>query len=376
MTTAISKQGIGIWFLALGTCFLFLNPLNLNHEVFPYFLVALIFLKIDLKVIIIGLVIMAVSVVWLLKDSTARSMIDAANLVSMLIGASMFDRLKPPGKLLVVNIFYVFLVSNFVICFLQFISVDFQVFTDSFFSSDYRPSALQTVRARNGGVTGLGPEPAYTSVLVVGLGMIVSAYKTNKVRVVLIVFGSLLLLKSVSGYLYGFIYLSFFLSRNNRLFLPLLFKLWYVVIPAIGLFVYIINAHFDWSGFDRMFGRLIQFIVLFVESGSLLQAESQFGSDRLVGIYLSFYKLILSEYGTGFSPAAALNFLFGTPLISILIAAILISKKGRVISYLIALVFVFIAGPKLFWPIFYFGLFGSERVRHNWKRKFINGNNL
>jgi hypothetical protein len=316
--------------------------------------------------------------VWMIKDPMARSMIDAANVVSMLIGGSMFDRLKPPKKLLVVNIFYIFIISNFAICVLQFISADFQVFTSSFFTADYRPSVLDTVRTRNGGVTGLGPEPAYCAVLVIGLGLIVSAYKPEKFSVVLIVIGTLLLLRSVSGFMYGFIYLLFFVSQQNRQFITQFFKLLYVAIPTMGLYFYFNIEQAEWARFSEIGGRLIQFFVLLGESGSFLQAEAQFGSDRLVGIYLSFSKIIISEYGTGYSPAAALNFLFGTSLISIFVAAILILIPGRGISYLLVLVFVFISGPKLMWPIFYFGLFGTEKInieKKYWKLKFANGGN-
>ena len=267
-----------------------------------------------------------------------------------------------------------FIAVNLTICILQFISADFQVFTSSFFTSDYRPGVLDSVRARNGGVTGLGPEPAYVAVLVVGLGFIISAYKPEKIGVVLIVIATLLFLRSVSGYMYGLIYFLFFVTRQNGQFISQFYNFLYLAIPTMGLYFYFTVGQAEWDRFDGVARRLIQFFVLLAESGSLLQAEDQFGSNRLVGIYSSFSKIFFFQYSTGFSPAAALNFLFGTPLISVAIALVLISKAGRGFSYILALSLVFISGPKLIWPVFYFGLFGTKKinaVRKNWKGSVI-----
>ena len=362
LTTAISKQRSGIVLLSLGTCFLYLNPLNLNNEVFPYFLLALFFLKIDLSVTIICSAIMLSAGVWVLIDPAVRAIIDAANIAAMLIGASMFNRLAPSGRLSVVFFFHAFLLLNFAVCLLQLFSEQFQLFTSSFFTSDYRPNVLESVRARNGGVTGLGPEPAYTAVLVVGLGMIVSAYKPEKLSMILLVFATLLLLRSVSGFLYGLVYLIFILVINHRATFLSFLNTRNVLFVAISIIIFLTIGYIEWARLDQIGSRLIQFFVLLLESRDLLQAESQFGSDRLIGIYLSFSQPILAQYGTGFSPAAALNFLFGTSLASLIVAGLLLIKRSWSISYLISLLFVFIAGPKLLWPIFFFGLFGTGSI--------------
>lgn len=361
----VNKEKLGLYALAWGTCLVFLNPIQFHFEIFPYFLVALIFLKIDLRVIAIGFLIMLVSLFWIINDHTSRAIIDAGVLVSMLFGASMFHLLKHENKQFIANIFFVFLVFNFFISIFQFVFIDFQSFVYNFFSGDYRPNVLEAVRARNAAITGLGPEPAYTAALIVGLGTIISAYKPEKLIVLLIVIATLILLRSVTGFLYGFIYLIFFLSRQNNisLYLLKLFKFWYLLIPLTIASIYISIDQLEWFRLFDVTARLINFLSILFESGNLLLAEEQFSSDRIVGIYKSFSSIYLSEYGTGFSPAAAINFLFGTSLISIILAAMLALKKGRGLSYLIALTFVFVGGPKLIWPIFYFGLFGTENIQ-------------
>ena len=82
-------RNIGILILSLGTCLIFFNPLNLTHEIFPYFLLALAFLKVHLRIVFSGLVIMIISSLWLFADSNSRSIIDAAVLMSMLVGCSL-----------------------------------------------------------------------------------------------------------------------------------------------------------------------------------------------------------------------------------------------------------------------------------------------
>ena len=306
---------------------------------------------------------MGIGMIWLLFDPHARSVLDAANLVTMLVGCSMFHRLKAYQKVSVINIFQIFLAINFITCFLQFISADFQLFTSSFFTADYRPNVLQSVRARNGGVTGLGPEPAYCATLVVGLGMVVSAYRPKNLSVIFFVVASLLLLRSISGYFYGFIYLVFIVSQQPSIILYQFRKTLYFLVPITIAFFFINWSLFEWARLGQIFSRFIQFFVFFIESGSLLEAEGRFGSDRLLGVYLGFSKLSFTTYYTGFSPAAALNFLSGTALTSVIIGLAFIFKKGIRLRYLTCLIFVFICGPKLMWPIFYLGLFGTEHIK-------------
>ena len=135
----VNKEKLGLYALAWGTCLVFLNPKQFHFEIFPYFLVALIFLKIDLRVIAIGFLIMLVSLFWIINDHTSRAIIDAGVLVSMLFGASMFHLLKHENKQFIANIFFVFLVFNFFISIFQFVFIDFQsfVYNDFGFSTYY-----------------------------------------------------------------------------------------------------------------------------------------------------------------------------------------------------------------------------------------------
>lgn len=358
-----SSSRLGTYLLAIGTCLIYFNPLNINNEVFPYFLVAVFFLNFSLRVFIIGSMLLVAALAWLIYDPNARSFIDAANLILMLVGCGMFAKLERPNKLLVIKIFSTFLVFNCFICILQFVSADFQSFTNTFFSAEYRASVLDSVRARNGGVTGFGPEPAYTATLIVGLAMIVSAYKPKNLFIIFIVLLSLILLRSVSGFFYGFIYLSFVLSRQGTHALYQVGRASLAIIPLAVIFFYINFNQYDWIRFGEISDRMIKFFLIFMESGSLLQAEEQFGSNRLIGVYYGFSKLHFTSYETGFSPAAALNFLTGTALTSVIISLFLLLKRGRGFSYLPCLLFVIICGPKLMWPVFYFGLFGTENIK-------------
>ena len=117
-----SSSRLGTYLLAIGTCLIYFNPLNINNEVFPYFLVAVFFLNFSLRVFIIGSMLLVAALAWLIYDPNARSFIDAANLILMLVGCGMFAKLERPNKLLVIKIFSTFLVFNCFICILQFIS--------------------------------------------------------------------------------------------------------------------------------------------------------------------------------------------------------------------------------------------------------------
>lgn len=359
----LRKREIGIWILSLGTCLMFLNPLNLNNEVYPYFLLAFAFLKIHLRIAVAGLLVIFLGFLWLGGDPNSRSIIDATVLTSMLVGCSLFDCLKDFEKLKVANIFFVFLLINFIICFIQFLSPEFQSLTNSVITAEYRNNVLDTVRARNGGVTGLAPEPAYGAALVVGLGLIVSAYKPEQWAVPLLVIGSLLLLRSVTGFFYGSLYLVFVLIRHNWSFSYQRPRLGYMLVVILAALIWVSFENLGWARFGEISGRLINFVVLIFEYGSFLEAEATFGSNRISSILYSFSALIIPDYQTGFSPAAAINFLTGSASATVFLAIFLMFKKGRGLSYLFCLVLLFIAGPKLVWPIFYFALFGTENIK-------------
>ena len=334
--------------------------MNLNNEVFPYFLISLAFLKVDLRIVFSGLIIMIIGSLWLFVDPNSRSIIDAAVLTSMLVGCSLFDRLKSHEKLKVVNVFTGFLLINFIVSVLQLVSPEFQSFTHLVFNAEYRSNVLDVVRGRNGGVTGLAPEPAYCATLVVGLGLIVSGYKPKRWFVPLLVIGSLMLLRSISGYFYGAVYLAFVIIQQNGSFRNLLIYLSYATAMLLTV-VFLSNLTIlDWARFDHVTSRLIHFFVLVYEYESILMAEEAFGSNRISSIFVSFSSVILPYYSTGFSPAATLNFLTGSALASVFIGLFLIVKNGRRLFYLLCLVLLFIAGPKLVWPIFYFALFGTK----------------
>lgn len=354
---------LGVSILSIGTCLMYFNPLNLNNEVFPYFALGLLFLNISYRLFIILLGLFSLAILWLIYQPNARSLIDAANLIFMLIGCSMFYKLDESGKSLVIKIFSIFLAINCLVCLLQYLSEDFQLLTNTFFHAEYRPSVLDTVKSRTGGVTGLGPEPAYTAALVVGLGMIVSGYNPKKLHIILIVLLTLIFLRSVSGFFYGFIYLSFVLLRQSYDVVYLVGRASLILLPILFVFFYTNLSKYEWIRPEEIIDRLVLFYTLFIESGNLLEAEENFGSNRLIGVYNAFSKLFFTSYETGFSPAAALNFLSATSLTSVIIGFMLLLKKGRGLSYLPCLLFVIISGPKLIWPLFYFGLFGTENIK-------------
>ena len=99
-----------------------------------------------------------------------------------------------------------------------------------------------------------------------------------------------------------------------------------------------------------------------LETGTLVISESQFGPDRLLGRLKSFGDIVLSEYGTGFLPAAAISFWVGTPLLVLVCGLIYVSLNVKTTINIILLPFFYKAGSKLIWPMFYFGIFGGKDI--------------
>ena len=82
---------------------------------------------------------------------------------------------------------------------------------------------------------------------------------------------------------------------------------------------------------------------------------------RLILIYLSFADLIHTDYAPGFSYFGYLNRIFATPLISLIVLLYLLRTYRMSMSYLIVLLFGFLAGPVLIWPLYYLTFYGLPK---------------
>jgi hypothetical protein len=85
-------------------------------------------------------------------------------------------------------------------------------------------------------------------------------------------------------------------------------------------------------------------------SGNLIEAESIFGSSRLINV-LDAFKLFHPSYSTGFSPFAVFSNLSHTFLIPVIILLIYASAKENIRNIILGLPYLIFGGPVLLWPL-------------------------
>jgi hypothetical protein len=109
--------------------------------------------------------------------------------------------------------------------------------------------------------------------------------------------------------------------------------------------------------------RPYEFIKLLFSSGSLIYAEENFGSQRIVNA-LSSFKFFISDYITGYSPFAVFSYLGHSFLISLifLLAYIVIYKNSK--YFILSLPFLLFGGPVMVWPLQ--SLLAEKRKNENW----------
>ena len=352
----ISYRFIGLLILSIGTCFIYFNPLNLNNEILPYYLLTIFFVPLKIKDYLISILLILAAVFWFINFPSFRIFIDPIMILSTIFAFRFFCELDDDEKKFFFNFIKYFIFFNTFICIIQNYSEYFQTITYSFFSG--REGEVN-VTLLDRGVTGLAPEPAYGSALIIGLALLYSAFMKPSLIFFISVSLTIYLQSSISGLAYYFLYFLFaylmhFRHTVNKLSLRNLTILYTSIFLVIIFYLYQV----DFSQLIENIRRLLSFITFIAEEGNILLAEEQTGSVRLILIYLSFADLIHTEYAPGFSYLGYLNRIFATPLISILLVLYLIRANNISISYLVATIFAVLAGPVLIWPLYYLTFYG------------------
>jgi hypothetical protein len=350
-------SNIGALLFAICSCLTFFNPLGLNNEVYPYFLIGIFFFRISLTALLAVFLILFAGVLWLIFDNSSRSLLDSIILASMVIGMGIFDSLCEYNKMIVVKIFKRFIIFSFIICVMQTIFSPIQDLTYSLFSG--RNADLGSMARIGRGVTGLAPEPSYAAAHLVGLSFLVSNYVKPKFYEILIFILLLVLLRSVSGFLYGIIFIGFITFCHFKMS----FKNMLIFTISLSIFFMVYFNNYDLTEVLSIFSRLINFLTLIIEYKDILAAEETFGSARLVAIIGSFSQIFFTDYGTAFSPLSVINILFASSLTSLFLIVFLLRINGISLAYLSALIMCLISGPIMLWPLFYVGFFGLNQKK-------------
>ena len=203
----------------------------------------------------------------------------------MLFGAGIFNALNTDEKLRSINIFYNFTYLTLVLCILQTMFSFFQDLTYTFYTS--RTAEEGAIALTGRGVTGFAPEPAYGSAHIVGIGMIAASIVRPKVIQIFTIIFILLLMRSISGYVYGILYLIFIFSIYFR-FTPK--NIIYALFSVTILFLVAIS-NLDSNNYYYLIKRITDFAQLSIQYGSLIEAERLIGSSRLIAIYDSYTKI-------------------------------------------------------------------------------------
>tara|TARA_A100001015_G_scaffold181358_1_gene201881 strand:+ start:1264 stop:2346 length:1083 start_codon:yes stop_codon:yes gene_type:complete len=355
----ISYRFIGLLVLSIGTCFIFFNPLNLNNEIFPYYLLSIFFVPLKIKDYLLSILLIVAAVFWFLNFPSFRIFIDPIMILSTIFAFRFFSELDEEEKNFFFNFIKFFIFANTIICIIQTYSDYFQTITYFFFSG--REDGV-SVKLLDRGVTGLSPEPAYGSALIIGLALLYSAYVKPSLIFFTSVSLTIYLQSSISGLAYFFLYFAFTYLLHyrydiNRLSLRNLS----IIYTSIFLIIIFYLYQIDFSQLIQNIRRLLDFLTFIIQEENILMAEEQTGSVRLILIFLSFADLIHYDYGPGFSFFGYLNRIFATPLISFIILFYLFRTYKISMSYLIAVMFGFLAGPVLIWPLYFLTFYGLPK---------------
>ena len=352
MMKILSLRDIIIFYFGISTCLIFFNPLGLTNEIFPYFLFSILFLKASYLSILFSIIILIFGMIWFQVIPFSRSLLDALILSVMLLGTGIFHSLNEQEKLSVLKIFKNFIFFTLFICIFQTLFEPIQAATYDFYTSRSSEAGLEALIGR--GVTGLAPEPAYGAAHIIGLSMLMATFQKPSFNVIISVLLILLLMRSVSGFLYGILYFGFITLVYFKFSLKNSLIVFGISILLIIAFVF----KFDINEFLLIFKRLFEFAIYIFEYRDIVLAEDEFGSSRLVAVFSSFSEIFFFDYSSAFSPLSVVIRIFATPLVYIVILGYLLIVNKFYLSYLIPIVFLTVAGPTMLWPLFYTGIYG------------------
>ncbi len=326
-------------YLGVATCLIFFNPFHLNNEIYPYWILLFPLLLTNVQVFIFCLVILSLGFINYLFYAESRTLIDSLSLISLFIGVYSYSSLNNEEKRNLCDVFVIFIILTFMVMLIQKLNPQFHDFILKIFSSR---SALSSFYIdRNGAVTGFSPEPAYGASLIVGLMLVLFLNHRLTKSIYLLIIFEIYLFRSITGIIY-FIYTSLvMLSSDYKIHIK--YK-YYLLTFLVFSFI------FFTKDLLIFINRPYEFIKLLFSSGSLVSAEENFGSQRIVNV-LSSFKFFISDYITGYSPFAVFSYLghsFLIPLI-FLLAYIVMDKNSKYL--ILSLPFLIFGGPVMVWPL-------------------------
>ena len=157
-------------YLGLATCLIFFNPIHFNNEIFPYWLLFLPLIFKSVPTFIFCLTILSLGLVNYLLYPESRAIIDGLSILSAYLGLYIYNSLNEGEKKSLCDTFIVFIILTFIVMIFQKFNPQFHDFVLEIFSSRHDLSLFYI--KRNGAVTGLSPEPAYGSAMIIGLMLI------------------------------------------------------------------------------------------------------------------------------------------------------------------------------------------------------------
>lgn len=326
LKTKINKNDIAPIGFSIGYFLIFLNPIGLRNEVYPYYVIPLLLMSRE-KIYIIGVAatIIFAGVVGQYIIEIKRYLLDSIILTIGIVGIYMLNRLDweqiiKIGKIFKYNIIIIFLIFLLIRAF-----PSFQDLLGTFFSG--RGTNYEFLFQRNGSIAGIAPEPAYASLHVLTMFLFLLRTKMSSLLIELIVIAILLQAKSVYG-IFFYILLHIMYPRKETLILSLCFGM-----------IFIFYSDFFINKFERIFTAISSLF----ELGSLIKLENSYGSQRFTNIVngLNFYD---SEYITGFSLPVIFVQHFGFLALFLGLFIALIAPKYDYLRVFVALI---LTGPAL-----------------------------
>lgn len=320
--------------LAWSYCLIFLNPLSLANEVWPYYIIFCFTYsyKAHNIFLIIGYAI-TVSVGLFFNDGIL--LLDVFQALLVMQTCIYLSTLRESQKDKICQVFERFILISLVVGIAQFSIDRVQEHTYFFFSG--RESFADGLLIDRNVVSLLAPEPAYAAAHLLSIFLFLMYCRRFSWLIPFTFVVLMLMTRAVSVWLILPSVIAFAVATNR---LPMKYLL-------VGLFSMIILLIYFWENLEKLFSRLLIFVEYVVAYGSILSAEAELGSVRIGQIVSTSFTFFNDEYVKPFSFLGAINITTYSFAVLLLMVPICFLMVKAPLVTIMGLTILLLTGPAL-----------------------------
>jgi len=344
MTRTVCKIGnptLTARLFALSYCLIFFNVWGLPNEIWPYyFLIVAIDIRFKIFELILYAFLFLASICAAILYSDLLILREFIYVIIVIRTCFWINSRSFHDISIIIKYFQYFIFISIIWGVIQLILPQATAFTYMFFSGRPEQSTQLMFEIRNA-ATLIGPEPAYTAMHLLSMLLFINSNKDYYYFSIFCAFVIVILTKSIVAAFFAVIFITYVSFLSQRKFALLLLV---IVCGCLSFYFY--------DAISQQLPRLVNFISAFLSGYDLLQSEQTTGSIRLQQIMLTQFKLVIFEFTKPFTIFGAISLIFTSPIIALFILFVFIIKFRKQFSWL-SLLFPFLFGPVLLWPLLY-----------------------